>query len=768
MGFFNETELERKYKELIKAIKGSELSYENIDFLVKYLSEVRDGKRLNDFYDFDFLQGVMIEIGTSTFDDEDELVDFFNELINKVKFLLPQGDKTEGYEVIKREILNHYCGNNGIIRNNLFSEELYSLFDNRLDYLQVMDIILKDDNLVSNFDNIVRFATTLGKEIDDQGLLKREIISYLHLYGSILSDDEAYLEKRVNEARMRYGVYPGINEKTIASISREVEKARGILKKLDVLEKKVDSYVEKVDAKTRIGIQTITDTVLEGKKDIETYANDSIKKMQEDLATSKKELLDELNKYLVSLEDTMKANSDQVFNQMLIDAREKVEQIRVVASSLSGTTTRELLRIQQETQSSLETLKSYVESNPQLQASLKVATDSEEFMKALLQFSAAQGELNGAEAGIVIPQKQVITPNTEIVLPGEDFLVPKYTMTEGILPSFDRSIPFSERMKRIELKIQFLEGQGVIIPEALKEALPWYLMGKKIVYFYGPTQSGKTTVAEILARVVESELLAGGKITEEHSITSYNDVRGMFDENPLFYALYYGKTIFYDELDNGNPDNLVVLGTFASKLVNKIDNPNKEVLAQFAKRRFVPVNANARIIAAGNTTGKGRNREYVARGKMDESSQERLVPIYVGYSDQVESKIFNRNKSWYEFFKFFREQCNNWAINSSLDAAEGNVTTGDASTIVECIKEESMPVSMLINGIFVQTKETDYLAFLVKSISSKYDISNVSLEKVMNYNSSSLRELTAKQIAEVFVYEAKEAMDKVKKLGKRR
>ena len=763
MGLFNENEEVKKYRDLIKIIRSSDLNYECIEFLVKYISDIKDGKRTNDFYDFDFLQGAMIEIATSEFYGVAELEDFLNQLIHRVKFLLPCGDKSEGYEGIKREIINHYSSTHGIT-TELFSEELYSLFDSRFDYLQIMNIILKDENLVSNFDSIVKFAVELGKEVDDQGLLKREVISYLHLYGSILSDDEEYLKTRIDEARMRYGVYPGINEKTLASISREVEKARGILRKLDILEKKVDSYVETVDSKTKLGIESITDTIIGGKKEIETFTSDAIKRMQSDLELSKKELLDELNKYLVSLENTMKSNSDKVFNQMLIDAREKLEQIRVVANSLSGTTTRELLKIQQETQKSLDSLKRYVESNPELRSSLKFAEESEEVMKALLQFSATQGELNGAQAGIVVPGKEIVVPTS----PTEDFLVPKFTMTEGILHAFDRKISFQERMKRIEEKIQLLESQGYIIPDALREALPWYMMGKKIVYFYGPTQSGKTTIADLLVKVVETELLDGGKITEEHSITSYNDVRGIFDENALFYSLYYGKTIFYDELDNGNPDNLVVLGTFASKLVNKIDNPLSEVTVQFAKRRFVPINANARIIAAGNTTGKGRNREYVARGKMDESSQERLVPIYVGYSDGVEKRIFSRNKEWYEFFGFFRELCNSWAVNSSLDAAEGNVTTGDASTIVECIKENSMPVSMLINGIFVQTKEDDYLAHLVKNMKAKYEIDSVSEEMVRKLNNISLKELNAKQIATVFVYEANLKLNKGKKLGKRR
>lgn len=764
MGIFNRTEEEKKYNEIIRKIRISYLDYECTTFLETYVANVRDGKRNNDFYEVDFLEEVILELLGGNYESSEKIKETFNRIVNRVKFLLPDGLKTEGYESIKREIINYHVD---IALNNIFSEELYSLFDNRLDYLQIMDIIMKDENLINNFDTIVRFAVELGKEVDDQGLLKREIISYLHLYGSILSDDEAYLEERINEARMRFGVYPGVSEKTIASISREVEKARGILNKLEVLEKKVDSYVETVDAKTKLGIQTLTDTILLGKKDIETYASEAVKKMQEDLAASKKELLDELNKYLVSLEETMKINSDKVFNQMLIDAREKLEQIRVVASSLSGTTTTELLRIQKETQQSLDTLKNYVETSPDLQSSLKIAADSEEVMSALLKFSAQQTEVNAAQAGIVTPSKEVVVPSAVIVNSDTSF-VPNYTMTEGLLPAFDKSIPFDKRMKAIELRIKYLEAQGYIIPEALREALPWYIMGQKIVYFYGPTQSGKTTIADLLVKVVETELLDGGKITEDHSITSYNDVNGRFDENALFYSLYYGKTVFYDELDNGNPDNLIVLGTFSSKLVNKINNPEKDVFAQFAKRRFVPVNANARIIAAGNTSGKGRNREYTARSRMDESSLERMVPIYVDYSSEVEKKIFNKNTEWFDFFNFFRSQCNEWATTSGMSSAEGNVTTGDASTIAECIRDRIMDVGMIMRGIFIQTKEPDYLAFLVKNTKERYDVSEISEEEYRVLCNKPLAKLNCVNIAQAFVYEANRTLKRGRVLSKER
>ena len=221
MGIFNVNE-ERNYKELIRTLRSSKIDNETREYFTRYLSEVREGKRTNDFYEFDFLKSVIVELCLNEYDNFEELVNTFNRLISITRTLLPQGEKTEGYESIKREIITCYCD---IERNNIFSAKLYSLFTNRLDYLQIMDIVLNDDNLIANFNKIEKFAVELGKEMADEGLLKREIISYLHLYGSLLSDSDEYLEDRINEARMRYGVYPGINEKTMAVFKREITKA---------------------------------------------------------------------------------------------------------------------------------------------------------------------------------------------------------------------------------------------------------------------------------------------------------------------------------------------------------------------------------------------------------------------------------------------------------------------------------------------------------------------------------------------------------------
>ena len=728
--------------ELKRIINSTSIEYNAKDFLIRYVHDVYYNRKTNGFIENDFLKKAIIKI-ISTNDEENNhyyVNDEVTNIVSVINKLLPLGIDTEEYDLIKNMILNNFVGNDKMCQ--IFDYEFYSLFNSKLDYIQIMNIITGDDEIYDNYDMIYNFAKNIAKYVEDDICLKREIISYINNYGSIYDTEDEYLEKRIDELKMKMGIYPSLDEKSIASVSRDLQRIKNILGKMEILEKKVKNYSKEIDVKTKSGIE-----------DIEKYRSDSIIKMQDDLGLAKKELIDELNKNLVSLEASMKSNSDKIFNQLLVDARERLEQIRVASNNLTGESLKEILKIQNETNAAMEKLKNYVEKSPELKTSLEIVGNNEELAKAIIG-------LNKEE---VISKGSTIIAS-DVVVPKNDFFVPEFTMTPGILRAFDRSVSFNKRMKELESKIKVLESEGYIMPSALYEALPWYMMGKKMIYFYGPTQSGKTTVVDLLAKTVDSELLDGGKITEEHSITSYNDVRGVFDENALFYALYYGKTIFYDELDNGNPDNLVVLGTFASKLVNKIDNPNKDIYVQFAKRRFVPINANARIVSAGNTSGKGRNREYTARSKMDESSLERMIPIYVGYSEDVESKIFGKYTAWYNFFKYFRNICNEWAINASMDSAEGNVTTGDASTIVECINENNVDLSSMMRGIFIQTKDEDYISYLMKQVKNNYDLDTIQEEKVKNINRTALRNISEKDIAYVFVYECNYRLNNIKKL----
>lgn len=722
MGLFSEeTQEERDYKRLLKTIRNSSLSYDVINYLVNYVTEIRDKKRNNDFFDYEFLEGVMLELANSNFDDYDEFLTLFNEVLKAIEFFLPEGVNTPDYEAIKAMFIHNFGGNEGILAKDVFDQKFYSLFDSRLDYLYIMNLIRDDEDLTRHYSVIANYALEVAPYTINQSVLKNEILSFINGLKNELDDVSAYSEKRLVEAKKRSGVYP-IDEKTLATISAEAEKAQGLIVKLSTMQKKVDSYQDRVTSLTRAGVKEINDTVNLGKKDISGYADTAVSEMKKSIEETRLELVSKLDDYLLALEKALKDSSDQVFKQLLLDAEEKIRNIKVMAQGLSSTTTSELLRIQKATQDSVSKLRAYVETEPQLQEFLKSAADNEQIMEALRKFSELQA---GAES-----QAVVATPVNGIVIPGNERLVvpaspqviiPKEQTQTLILPAFDESIPFDQRMDRILKEKRRREANGEFFHEMVEEVIRCILEGDW-VYLWGPSGCGKSYVIKQVAELIGIDLVENGKITDKYSIMAYNDPHGHFRATQAFVALVYGKMLSLDEFDNGNTDTQVVLNELYSGLLDVLGDPEKKRYVTFAEDMTVPINPNFRMISAGNTRGGGENQIFSSRGKIDEAVQERMTPKEFKYDNVVEQKIFGEYKNWYEIFIKFREACEIYAKQHGLDIAPGIGTTRDAAAIVKYINHNSKSIDQIMREKFTQTKERDYLSFLKKKFSEFYSL----------------------------------------------
>ena len=124
---------DKNYRNLVKAIKNStKIGYDFQSYLLNYVNGIKSGRLNNDFIDEDILVSVILSFANGEIKAENEgesLIDKFNEKINSVKFMLPEGEKTPEYESIKRSIM---------INKEVTSKELYSILGSRLDYEQIM------------------------------------------------------------------------------------------------------------------------------------------------------------------------------------------------------------------------------------------------------------------------------------------------------------------------------------------------------------------------------------------------------------------------------------------------------------------------------------------------------------------------------------------------------------------------------------------------------------------------------------------------------
>ena len=724
MGFFNETEEEKRYKMLIKAIKyASKLDNQMIQYLVTYLENVRDRKTNNDFYDLDFLEKVILEVADSEYEDYEEFVNYFQRVCRVVKFLLPDGSNTKDYDGIKNMVVNNLVGPYGLIKKNIFDEKIYSIFDSRYDYMFIMNL-LSNQELPCSYREVFNYICEVAPYMPTSEVFRSEVVSCINGLSSVVDGVFDYFKNRLEEAKKRVGIYP-IDEKTLAMIASEAEKAQALIVKLENMQKRIDRFKETIDSLVKSGKKDVSDLIRDGKREIGDFSVKSIQEMQESVTAAKSEIIRQLDDYLIMLENSLKQSSDKVFNQVLLDSQEKVRQIKLAAEGLTSSTTTELLRIQKASQESVDKLKSYVENEPKLQELLSSASNDDAIREALLQFSSlAVGGMSGAvvgqaKAGILIPghDRLVVPANPNVV-------IPEQSRTIEILPAFDERIPFDVRLEKILTEKKRREDAGEIFHEMIDEVIRCVMEGDW-VYLWGPSGCGKSYVIKQVSSLIGIELIDNGKITDKYSIMAYNDPHGNFRATQSFVALTYGKMLSLDEFDNGNPDTQVVLNELYSGLLDVLEKPDKPRYITFAEDMTVPIHPNFRMISAGNTSGEGENSLFSSRGKIDESVQERMTPKRFNYDNRVEQRIFGEYESWYNLFVNFRLICDAYAKREGLDTPPGIVTTRDAAAITKYIRHNSKSVDQVIREKFVQTKNDNYLNFIISKAKDIYGLDKV-------------------------------------------
>ena len=162
------------------------------------------------------------------------------------------------------------------------------------------------------------------------------------------------------------------------------------------------------------------------------------------------------------------------------------------------------------------------------------------------------------------------------------------------------------------------------------------------------------------------------------------------------------------------------------------------------------------MIAAGNTSGEGENSVFSSRGKLDESIQERMTPIFIDYDDRVEERILSDYPAWYKFFIDFRKACASYADNNGLETPQGTTTTRDAAAIKKYVDHNSKSLDQIIAERFIQIKDSEYRKALGKAIATTYGFDYANC-KNPNFTGN-LSEADEKVLAKKFVYFCKKGV----------
>lgn len=720
---------ERTLANLIRTIKRSNINASKKDELSNYVSNIKNGKANNDFFDIDTLETVILDLL-----DENKTTASLYDYINTIKFLLPYGKDSERYEEIKSLIKS----------GNIFiDKDLSFIFADSSNYVMFMRI-LKEKGLLEDkekFNNIVDFAVNVKPLCINEDIFKGELLSYVNGLVKELDNLEEYKLKRIIEAKKRVGIYP-IGEETLSSIAETCQKIMNLSNTFNDLEVKVKTYEETIARKTRSGVNKID----------EEFAS-RIKTMQVDIDSAKEEAITELNLFVEDTKETLRKSANNVYSDILKESEESLRKIRTQLQSVQELSNNELLRITKAKDEVIESIK----NNPELQVLLNSPLLKEQLKETIKTMSERKEiSISGSETSkkvseIVIPNEietvsyRAVPQQDEgtIVIPyGPALKIPELGIDYDILPAFNEKIKFKDRFRIIMDKKHKREDNGEIFHPMIDEIIKDVMEGD-LVQLYGPSGTGKTKICNQVASLIGLKVEDDIGLTDKSGVMAWNDPQGKFRITQAFKAALNGSLYLLDEVDLSTSEMLVVVGKLYSDFLEGLYNGYQEYVT-FGENTNIPINPNFRMIVAGNTDGLGGDIAYSARRRIDESFLERVRPIFIDYDNRVEEKIFGKYKEWYKYFITFRAACTAYYLqekHKKNTSIQGNATTRDARAIVRYIEHDSKTVDQIMREQFIQIKDDKYLSFIEDYFAKQYHLGNNITMKPYNESLESAKEI---------------------------
>jgi len=155
------------------------------------------------------------------------------------------------------------------------------------------------------------------------------------------------------------------------------------------------------------------------------------------------------------------------------------------------------------------------------------------------------------------------------------------------------------------------------------------------IMLVGPAASGKTTACENVASALDLPFyfIPVGLQTTKSDLLGYMNANGEYVKTHLRQAYEHGGVFLLDEIDAGNPNVLTVIN---GMLANGIGSFPDAIIKRHADFIF---------ICAGNTWGKGADRQYVGRNPIDASTMDRFAALNFDYDEALEKALSN-NHGW--------------------------------------------------------------------------------------------------------------------------
>ncbi|MBP5221847.1 MAG: AAA family ATPase [Lachnospiraceae bacterium] len=614
--------------------------------------------------------------------------------------LFPMGENTPYLEEA-REMFKAIAGCKSLVERAYFDLPLYYSFIDKRNYLNLVKIVSAQKNAGRIWERIRQYALDIREYIvDDQGYFTHLLKITARLAAVGPDGYDAVLEEELFRLRRSNGIYDidpvklAQTEKNVREASLAIERGKNILQALEHKSRTMELLTEEISEKA-----------LEIQRGTEQYLDEKAGNIKSSLEASIKEYEDSQKKAVFM-------EKELFLKQMFSDAESELTKYKALAKTITATASADMAALNREAEDTLRQLKNTFSNDEKIAAYVEKSRLDEAILDKIDKLSILNDSNIEAIGNLVGKKPAGGQPEAAAQVMGQmPYIQPPHAERvcrpiPDANPLLDRKVPFETRYAAVMKEKKRRMNQGELFHEMFDDVMIAVLEDVN-PYLIGPSGCGKTYMIKQIGSLLNIECTDIGYINEEYDILGYVTAMGDYNESN-FYRLYkYGGIAFCDELDNGNSKATVKLNSF---LTNQADS-----YYYFPGGERVDRHPNFRVIAAGNTDGSGADSNYSTRERIEESVQQRMIPIYVGYDNRVEKEILKAYPAWFEFACAFREATNRWSEVCGIPA-QGIFTTRDAYRIRQYLANGSFAPAKIVSYEFVQTKEPEYLGFLKEEI----------------------------------------------------
>ncbi|MBR6255920.1 MAG: AAA family ATPase [Lachnospiraceae bacterium] len=620
------------------------------------------------------------------------------------------------------EVFKVLAGDNGLVMRGFFYPYLFAAFSDKISYLTLVQVISRQRNALKIFDAIKTHAMEVRPYIIDEGAFLTYLLNMVsRLVNESPDSYGAFLDNELWKMQRSNGVYD-IDPVRLAQVEKNVQKAaltvesgKNVLDTLELKSREMERVAGEIEERSKETARTT-----------ELYLDTKVKSAVESIEAKLKE-------YEAQQKESIHLEKEVFLKQLFSEAETELGKYKALAKTVTGSAAAEINSLSREADDVIRRIRQASDTDERLRDQTKKLKEDTELLERIAKLQVLNdsmierlGKINeSAEAEEVSSGKaeaaaEDLSPAVSAVdmAAAQSSASPAAVAASAVKtvrpipsvnPLLDRNVPFKERfaiaMKEKERRI----AQGELFHEMFDDVLT-AVIEEVNPYLIGPSGCGKTYMVQQIGDLLNVDLSDIGYINEEYDILGYVTAMGEYSESN-FYRLYkYGGIAFCDELDNGNSKATVKLNSFLSNHVH--------ASYCFPGGEKVEKHPNFRVVAAGNTDGNGADINYNTRERIEESVQQRMIPIYVGYDNRVEQAILRDYPDWFEFACAFRYATDRWKEVSGIPA-QGIFTTRDAFRIRQYMDNGSFTPVKIMNYEFVQTKEPEYLAFLKDEIEKR-------------------------------------------------